>query len=161
MIDGKWLKHSFPPSQLLRFFMPGKVKFERLVHPVPRVDGAIGRLGSLLEHYPMSKGLFEFIERHNKYSTWESEESINVIEGGRPSLREIFTFDSKVRRAGLKKLSVFLPCRPLARFCYMMFVQGGILDGPVGWRYCTLMTIYEYFISLKTRELRKASREQS
>ena len=36
----------------------------------------------------------------------------------------------------------------------MMFIRGAILDGAAGITYATLQSIYEYFIVLKTKELR-------
>ncbi len=40
----------------------------------------------------------------------------------------------------------------------MKFVRGAILDGFAGVTYATLQSIYEYFIVLKTKELKLADR---
>ena len=41
---GKWIKHAYPPSLLMRFFRPRSVRFERLVNPTPVINGKHGYL---------------------------------------------------------------------------------------------------------------------
>jgi glycosyltransferase involved in cell wall biosynthesis len=41
---GKWIRHAMPPGMIMRFFKPGHIRFERLVNPVPVVDGPHGYL---------------------------------------------------------------------------------------------------------------------
>jgi hypothetical protein len=85
-----------------------------------------------LDHYPFSKGIARWVEKHNLYSTMEAE----LI----------------VRNQGLQNP---LPGRPLLKWLYMMFARGAILDGPAGLTYATLQSFYEYLIVLKTKELRR------
>ena len=47
-----------------------------------------------------------------------------------------------------------LPFRPLLRFVYMYFLRMGFLDGRPGLVYCRLLAMYEYWTSLKMRELK-------
>lgn len=151
---GRWIRHSMPPGYLMRFFQPGNIAFERLVNPVPVVDGSVGYLSHRLLHYNFSKGLGEWIDKHNRYSQMEAQETIAFLDRKRPSLRAVLTRDPARRRQGLKSLSYVLPFRPAIKFFYMYVIKRGFLDGYPGLVYCTLQSIYEYFIFLKEREIR-------
>ncbi|MGE0433210.1 MAG: glycosyltransferase family 2 protein, partial [Planctomycetota bacterium] len=58
MFLGKWLRFSsLYPTWVLRFFRPERVRWERLVNPVPTVDGRVGHLRGHFIHYSFNKGL--------------------------------------------------------------------------------------------------------
>lgn len=152
---GRWIRRcGIYPTWILRLFRPQKVRWERLVNPVPVVDGTEGRLQSHFEHYSFNKGLNAWFEKHNRYSWQEAEESLKSLARGEFDWRDIFAADPATRRRALKELSFRLPCRPLLRFLYMFIWKRGFLDGWAGFTYCRLLTIYEYMIVLKMRELR-------
>ncbi len=65
--------------------------------------------------------------------------------------------DFHTRRLHQKALFYKLPGRPLIKWLYLVALRGAILDGPAGLTYATLASIYEYLITLKTKELRLAS----
>jgi glycosyltransferase involved in cell wall biosynthesis len=151
---GKWIRHcGIYPAWILRFFRPDKVRWERLVNPVPVVDGAEGRLQHHFEHYSFSKGLNAWFDKHNRYSWQEAEESLKSLAAGRLPWRDLIVRDAARRRRALKEFSFRLPCRPLLRFLYMYVLRLGFLDGWAGFTYCRLLTIYEYMIVLKTKEI--------
>ena len=52
----------------------------------------------------------------------------------------------------MKNLSYFLPTRGLWRFMYLYVWKLGVLDGAAGLRYSALVSMYEYWIELKTLE---------
>ena len=52
-----------------------------------------------------------------------------------------------------------MPCRSGLRFLYMYIWRLGFLDGLPGYHYCKLLSIYEYLITLKIREMREESRD--
>jgi hypothetical protein len=58
------------------------------------------------------------------------------------------------RKRFLKKVWVWLPCKPLLRFILFYFIQLGFLDGKVGYIYARLLSQYEYQINAKLYELR-------
>ncbi|HTB35287.1 MAG TPA: glycosyltransferase family 2 protein [bacterium] len=149
---GRWIRHCYPPSHLMRFFRPEKVRFERLVNPTPVVDGKAGYLLNYFDHYNFSKGFTEWFDKHNKYSQWEALEGIKVLRGGeqRASLR---SSDPALRRKALKQLSFKMPLRPLLKFGYLWVLKMGFLDGLPGLTYCVLQTIYEYQIDIKMKEI--------
>ena len=152
---GRWLKHAMPPGNIMRFFQPPHIRFERLANPVPIVDGQVGYLAEHFLHYNFSKGLREWIERHNRYSSYEATETVKALQNNPIRFGNLFSSDRNTRRLELKNLSFRLPLRPFIKFLYMYILGRGFLDGRAGLTYCTLQAIYEYFIVLKAREIRQ------
>lgn len=155
---GRWIKHAMPPGAIMRFFKPPKIRFARLANPVPTIDGPHGYLREHFLHYNFSKGLSEWFERHNRYSTYEAKETIKALADRPIRLGNLFSGDSITRRMELKNISFRMPGRPLLKFLYMYFLKLGILDGRPGLTYCVLQAIYEYQIVLKVKELRRIER---
>jgi hypothetical protein len=149
---GKWIRHAYPPSLIMRFFRPDKIHFERLVNPTAVIHGPHGYLTKMFEHYNFSKGVTEWVSKHNQYSELEAMEGIKLTKAGF-DLKAIMQSDRASRRKALKNLSFFLPCRAFLRFFEMYFVRRGILDGIPGYHYCRLIAFYEYLISLKMKEI--------
>lgn len=155
MFMGKWIKHAMPPGNIMRFFKPGFIRFERLVNPTPVIDGPHGYLQGQLLHYNFSKGLTEWLEKHNKYSLMEAMQGMNERAAGSPDADSVFSRDPVVRRKALKALSFRMPLRPLLKFVYLYVVNRGFLDGRAGLTYCVLQSIYEYMIVIKMQELQR------
>ncbi len=153
----RWIKHcGIYPVWLLRLFQPSKVRWERAVNPVPIVDGQIGQLENHFHHYSFSKGFDTWFGKHNRYSWQEALESIKHLEGSAVDWRGVLAIsDPMRRRRSLKQLSFRLPCRPTLRFLYMYALRAGFLDGWEGLTYCRLLSMYEYMIVLKMREIRR------
>lgn len=153
--DGTWLKHAQISPFYLRLFRPGKMRYERLVNPVSVVDGPIGEIDGFLDHYPFSKGVGFWLERHIKYADLEARTIMeNRAKRGGFSLKKAFTSkDFTEKRFHQKELFYRIPFRPVLKWCYMMFLRRAFLDGRAGVTYATLQSIYEYFIVLKQREL--------
>jgi len=151
---GQWLKHSFRTEAIMRFFRPEKIRFERLVNPTPVLAGPHGHLRSPLLHYNFSKGLTEWLAKHNQYALWEAMEGVRILKGEAGPQPSVFSRDKPLRRKALKALSFRLPFRPTLRFAYLYMLRLGFLDGRAGLIYCRLMAMYEYMIVLKMRELR-------
>ena len=154
---GKWIRHAMPPGMIMRFFKPGRIRFERLVNPVPVIDGPHGYLRHYFEHYNFSKGITEWFDKHNKYSLFEAMEGMKLRE--KPvGLGAILSRDPFERRRALKELSFRLPLRPLVKFLWMYVLKRGFLDGRAGYTYCKLQSMYEYMIVVKMRELARKER---
>ena len=154
---GKWIRHAMPPGMIMRFFKPGRIRFERLVNPVPVIDGPHGYLRHYFENYNFSKGLTEWFDKHNKYSLFEAMEGMKLR--ARPvGLGALFSRDRFERRRALKELSFRMPLRPLVKFLYMYVLKRGFLDGRAGYTYCKLQAMYEYMIVVKMRELARKER---
>ncbi len=152
---GKWLKNAMPPGNIMRFFQPPKIRFARDANPIPIVDGEVGYLREHFIHYNFSKGIREWIERHNRYSTYEANETMKALAENPVKLGNLFSSDRNTRRLELKNISFRMPCRPLLKFVFMYVIGRGFLDGRAGWTYCRLQAMYEYMIVLKVRELKR------
>ncbi|MFK7759593.1 MAG: glycosyltransferase family 2 protein [Phycisphaerales bacterium] len=152
---GRWLKNAMPPGNIMRFFQPPHIRFARDANPVPIVDGSIGYLSKHFIHYNFSKGIREWIERHNRYSTYEANETMHALAENPVKLTNLLSGDRNTRRLELKNISFRMPMRPLLKFVYMYILGRGFLDGRAGWTYCKLQAMYEYMIVLKVRELQR------
>ncbi|MCI0539125.1 MAG: glycosyltransferase family 2 protein [Verrucomicrobiales bacterium] len=154
--DGTWLKRAQISPFFIRLFRPCKIRYERLVNPVAIVDGPIHELEGILDHYPFSKGVGFWMERHVRYA--DAEARMIVERNDRAfSWKELLSErDRNERRKHQKRLFYLLPCRPLVKFVYMLFWRRAFLDGRAGITYAALQSIYEYLIVLKTRELQRA-----
>jgi len=154
---GKWIKHcGIYPVWVLRFFQPDKIHWERLVNPAPVVNGMTGRLKEHFYHYSFNNGLTAWFDKHNKYSSGEARESLKSLAENSVDWSIISDFkDSSKRRRAMKEISFRIPCRPFFRFLYMYFFRLGFLDGRPGLTYCILITIYEYMIVLKMKEIQR------
>jgi glycosyltransferase involved in cell wall biosynthesis len=153
--EGTWLKHVQASAFYMRLFRPEKMRYERLVNPVSIPDGPVGQVAGYLDHFPFSKGIGDWLERHNKYSTFEAEQIVANRKGGEAfSLRAaLMEKDFHRRRYHQKELFYRLPARPLVKFLGLYVAKGGFLDGVAGLRYSILQAMYEYMIVLKTKEL--------
>ncbi len=160
MFMGRWLRFSgMYPSYQVRLGRRDSLRFEQVGHG-QRESQRTGRIGTLKHpylHHGFSKGLADWIERHNRYSTDEAEFEMQASSGGNLWIRDLFMFSDRTRRRrALKLLAARLPCRPLLRFIYMYVLRLGFLDGRPGLIYCRLLAMYEYWIALKVRELKDA-----
>lgn len=155
MFMGRWIKHAMPPGSIMRFFKPPSVRFERLVNPTPVINGPHGYLQGQLLHYNFSKGLTEWIDKHNKYSLMEAMQGLKERAAGSSDADSVFSGDPAVRRKALKALSFRMPLRPLLKFVYLYVVNRGFLDGRAGLTYCVLQSIYEYMIVIKMQEIQR------
>lgn len=152
---GTWLKHVQASAFYVRLIKPEKIRHERLINTVSIPDGPVGQVSGFLDHYPFSKGIGHWIDRHNSYSTFEAQQIISNREAGKRFswVKAITSRDFHLRRYHQKELFYRLPCRPLVKFLLLYIVKRGFLDGRAGFTYAVLQSIYEYFIVLKVREL--------
>lgn len=157
MFLGTWLRHAQISPYYIRLVRPERVHYEREVNEVLKVEGSVIDLSEPFDHYPFSKGIAHWLDKHNTYSTMEAR---LVFEGRRGHVnfsiaKAFFTRDFNERRFHQKELFYRLPLRPLVKWLYMMFAKGAFLDGRAGLTYAALQSIYEYMIVLKTRELER------
>jgi glycosyltransferase involved in cell wall biosynthesis len=151
---GTWLKHAQATPFYMRLFRPERMRYERLVNPVSLPDGPVGEVAGYLDHFPFSKGMGHWLDRHNSYSTFEARQIAGNRASQKPfSIRQAFAAkDFHERRFHQKELFYRLPARPLLKFALLYFAKRGFLDGRAGFTYAALQSFYEYMIVLKTRE---------
>jgi glycosyltransferase involved in cell wall biosynthesis len=151
-----WLKHAQISPFYIRLVRPERVRYTRAINEVLEVDGPVAELSYPLNHYPFSKGIARWVEKHNLYSTMEAELIVRSQGLQNPSLiTALRDPDFHTRRLHQKAIFYRLPARPLIKWLYMVFLRRAILDGAAGLAYATLQAFYEYLIVLKTKELRR------
>ncbi len=151
---GQWIKRStFYPSWQLRLLRRGEVRYRKEGHGQREVtQGSLGFIREPYDHDGFSKGVADWIARHNRYSTHEVE---LILKLRREPLRliDLFRRDPLVRRRCLKRVAARLPLRPVTRFVYSYVFRGGFLDGRAGWHYCLLRASHEIHVEAKLAEL--------
>lgn len=155
MFMGRWLKRSAGyPTYQMRLFHKNRMRFIDYGHGQREDESLkIGLLSVPYLHYSFSKGIYDWLEKHNRYSTLEA---LQVLKGKEFNWRlsDLF-FADKVRRwRAWKELVYRLPFRAKLRWLGILFVNGGIIEGRAGLTYANLMSIYENMISTKIRVLR-------
>jgi hypothetical protein len=148
-------------------FRTGCARFERLfehyesgldmeVHERLIVCGRIGSLHQPLIHEDF-KGLATYIDRHNKYSTWEACLRHQYLKTGRygdSAIRSRITVDVQGRRRFLKKLILRLPLEPQLWFLYHYVFRLGFLEGRAGLIASQIRGAYISQVRAKMYELR-------
>jgi len=153
---GRWLKHSSGyPTWFGRLMRIGRVIIEREINEEYHTDGDVNYLNEHIYHYPFNKGVQEWFEKHNRYSSMEALEYYNKKTDLKTLQTKILNSDPVIRRAGLKQLIYSLPFRPLVMFLSLYFLRRGFLDGRAGFNFCVLRSFYEYMINCKKIELRR------
>jgi len=157
MFQGRFLRHAglFPWYQV-RFGRRGKLRFTQVGHgqreQLP--SHMIGTLKNSLLHFPFEKGVSDWIEKHNRYSTAEARQNVYGYSDHDVPILDLLSIATDRRRRAAKKIFRWLPCRATIRFIYMYLLRGGILDCKAGFTYCRLLAWYEGLIVLKEREIR-------
>lgn len=142
------------PVYIMRLVRKGRGKFANSGHgevPIPAMDGSVEKIKEPFMHDVFSKGLSNWWDRHNRYSSREADREIEAPVSLPWS--NLFSRDRAKRRSAMRDAARVVPGRPLLRFFYQYFFKFGIFDGRRGFQYCALMAIYEYMIELKRQEL--------
>jgi glycosyltransferase involved in cell wall biosynthesis len=163
MFMGRWIKGcGYYPSWNLRLFKHTLGRYERIgnlgdtgsgdneVHEHVKVSsGRCGHLKHEFLHYAYPD-LSTWIEKHNRYSTWEAHAALAGDAGEiKPNL-----FGSAIeRRRWVKRISRKLPGRPGLRFVYSYLLKRGFLDGYPGLVMSSLLAWYELVSVAKQQEI--------
>ena len=162
---GGWINHcGYFPSWNLRLFRHRLGRYEQIeigdnlvsgdneVHEHVLLNGRAEYLSAPMEHYAFPD-IATFVEKHNRYSTWEAAASGKLHEReGEKTLRATPFGTPVERKRWLKKLATRTPFRPSLRFLYHYVWKQGFRDGYRGWMLCRLLAWYERMILLKQRE---------
>lgn len=113
----------------------------------------VGRIDAPYEHFGNSKGITEWLNRHDRYSDWEAK---SVFEYLRTGDKEAF---ATTRRLRLRSMAGRLwPIRPVVRFLVMYVLRRGFLDGWPALLFSIRYSFYEYMTVEKIVELRRQAR---
>ena len=160
--------------QAMLLFRTGAGKFENLidapetgldmeVHERVIIDGNTSRLKTPLVHEDF-KGLHAYIDRHNRYATWESQlrwfEKHHGQYGQGESIGAKLSGDAQSRRRYLKRIAMAVPCEPLLWFAYHYLLRGAFLEGKEGFIASAIRSGYIALVHAKMYELEKAEDPQ-
>ncbi len=144
----------------------GKARFEQVleevgdgldmeVHERVIVDGPVGRLRTPLIHEDF-KGLHAYIDRHNRYSTWEAALRYRYMTTGSygaDTIRPRPFGNTQERRRFIKSLIIRLPFEAWLWFCYHYFLRLGFLEGRPGLIACRIRSNYIATVRAKIFEI--------
>ncbi len=155
MFMGRWLKRSAGyPTYQMRLFHKERMRFIDYGHGQREDESALtGTIHEPYLHYSFSKGIYDWLDKHNRYSTLEA---LQVIQGKEYEweFKDLF-FGKRIHRwRAWKELIYHLPLRSKLRWFGILFVNGGIVEGRAALTYANLMAIYENMITTKLRVLR-------
>lgn len=157
---GTWIKHVTPSPFNIRLIRPPAIHYERIINPVTVVNGEIRDLDAHFDHFPFSKGITHWFDKHNGYSSFEAKHIVDgtKVKGDFSLTKALFAKDVNERRMHQKALYYRMPMRPLVMFMGLYVGKRGFLDGRAGFAYAVLRAIYEYMIVLKVEELQSAQK---
>jgi glycosyltransferase involved in cell wall biosynthesis len=130
--------------------------FDMEIHHRVIVNGSIGKLKTPLIHEDF-KGLAAYIDRHNRYSTWEAKVRQNFIkigQWGRDIIRPRLFGNIQERRRFLKTLAIRIPFEPQLWFLYHYVLRLGFLEGRRGLIASQIRANYIAQVRAKMYELR-------
>jgi len=161
MFMGRWLKRAGGyPTYQMRLFHKGRMRFRDWGHGQREAtDGLVGKLDHPYVHYAFSKGLYDWLDKHNRYSSLEALQVI-ASRHERPRLRGVLSHDPVERRRAWKLIGYRLPFRPLMRWFATLFFLGGVLEGRPARTYASLLATYERMTTLKVRLLKRVDPQQ-
>ena len=148
---GRWLKHTQGyPNWHQRLLRRGSMHFEGGVWESFPAGQRIGRIKEPYEHYAFSKGIDDWLERHQRYADWEADRIAAFLAGGgAEALRTS-------RWLRLRRLTARLwPLRPVLRFSQKYLLQGGFLEGWQGLLFALLMAGYDLITAIKIIEIKR------
>jgi glycosyltransferase involved in cell wall biosynthesis len=126
-------------------FRRGKVRFERFigdsdlnldmeVHERILVNGKLGNIRIPLIHEDF-KGLTAYVDRHNKYSSWEANIRYAFLHGSpteHDGIHPNLFGNHQERRRFLKMIAMRVPFEPQLWFLYHYIARLGFLEGRPG-----------------------------
>ncbi|MFU8830333.1 MAG: glycosyltransferase family 2 protein, partial [Phycisphaerales bacterium] len=153
MFMGQWLRRAAEyPVYQVRFFDSKMCRYEDYGHGQREVNrGRTGVLKMPYLHYNFSKGIEEWFDKHNRYSTLESSQA--MIDPQVPLHKAVFGLfagDKISRRRHLKVLSYRMPAKATLMYLYIVLLRRGFMDGSAGVNYARMRSIYEAMISVKS-----------
>lgn len=154
MFWGRWLKHTVGyPNWHGRLVKNIDAPFDGGVWEHFRIDLRVGRIYKPYNHYGFANGVSEWIERHNRYSSWDGVRIHAYLQSD-----DVAAFGT-IRKLRLRRYAARLwPIRPLVKFIYMYLIRMGFSEGLPGLAYCLLIAFYELMTACKVNEQNRISR---
>jgi hypothetical protein len=122
------------------------------VHEHMILNGEAGKLTAPMDHFAYPD-VFTFLEKHNRYSSWEATCNQSEQEFADNSASGFIITAKRFAKKAARKI----PFPHWARFFYHYGIRAGFLDGLAGYFFCHLLAEYEFQIWVKRYEFRKRS----
>lgn len=158
---GAWIKYGgYYPTWILRLFKVNKASCHRDMNEHIIVDGEIGYFKNDFVDANL-KGMTDWIEKHNKYSTFEAQELLKFDSQDKESDKLAKLFGSQVERKRWIREKIWNPLlpplvRPFIYYIYRYFFRLGFLDGKAGFIYHTMHGLfYRLLIDIKYLQMKK------
>lgn len=110
----------------------------------------VERIEEPYDHFANSKGFSDWLERHDRYSSWDAERIVEFLETGRRAA--LGTERKKRLRFWAAR---FWPLRPFVRFFQMYFLRLGFIEGKAAFVFSLLYFFYEMMTVVKVIEMRR------
>jgi len=145
---GKWLKRTQGfPNWHPRLLERDAVRFQGGVWESFSDTALTSRIHIPYEHFAFSKGIDDWLERHQRYSSWDAIEIDQYL-----STKTLHS----IRKRRLRAFTSYLwPLRPLLRFIQKYLFQFGFLEGWQALLYCLLICFYDLMTITKLIQLRR------
>lgn len=115
------------------------------VHEHPIIEGKVGQIKSPIDHNDY-RGLEQYINRHNAYSTWEARRFLALEQQGFTNLTSRQRIKYKLMKTGLL---------PIAFFLGSYVLKLGFLDGLPGYYWARFKAHYFMQIQTKLQEFKR------
>ena len=152
---GRWLKRTQGyPNWHPRLIRRGHTRFEGGVWESFAEGSKVGRISVPYEHYAFSKGFDDWLERHQRYSSWDAAQIVAFL-----TTRSSATLATRRWRRIRLILSQLWWLRPTLRFVQKYVLQAGFLEGWQGLLFALMMAGYELMTVIKVIELLRRQKE--
>jgi glycosyltransferase involved in cell wall biosynthesis len=152
---GKKLKHGDIFTKLA-LFRVGSGEYERIeenswshldmeVHEHPIINGKVGHIKSPIDHNDY-RGMEQYINRHNAYSSWEAHRFMALEKNGFPNLTSRQKMKYRLMKTGWL---------PVVFFVGSYFLKLGFMDGQPGFFWARYKAHYFMQIQTKIMELKR------
>lgn len=155
---GRWLRYSsLYPTWVVRFIHRERVQYFNRGHAeTQEVQGSVLELHHDLIDENL-KGMAEWFERQNLYSTRDAE--YELLQEEHPfDFRDLFSGDPLRRRALLKGIACRLPGRAPLYFIYSYVFRLGFLDGRDGLVFCLMKSSYQRMVAIKKYDMKRRAK---
>jgi len=152
---GRWLKRTQGyPNWHPRLIRRGYTRFEGGVWESFADGSNVARISVPYEHYAFSKGFDDWLERHQRYSSWDAAQIVAFL-----TTRSSATLATRRWRRIRLILSQLWWLRPPLRFLQKYVLQAGFLEGWQGLLFALMMAGYELMTVIKVIELLRRQKE--
>ena len=146
---GRWLKRTQGyPNWHPRLIRRGFTRFEGGVWESFADGSTVGRISVPYEHYAFSKGFDDWLERHQRYASWDATQIVAFL-----TTRSSASLTTRRWRKSRLILSQLWWLRPPLRFLQKYVIQAGFVEGWQGLLFALMMAGYEMMTVVKVIEL--------